>query len=184
MEYGIARVSTKKQNLERQVRNISKEYPNAKIIKEIYTGTKLEGRKEFENLLKILKPNDTLIFDSVSRMSRNSVEGCALYEDLFNKKINLIFLKEPHINTSTYQQALENQINIELSTGNVATDEFINGMIQILNKYAIALAKEQIIKAFEQSAKEVLDLHQRTIEGLVSAKLNRKTNTVKEKEVN
>lgn len=174
MEYGVARISTSKQNIERQVRNITKEYPTAKIIKETYTGTKLEGRKEFENLLKILKPNDTLIFDSVSRMSRNSDEGCALYKDLFNKNINLIFLKEPHINTSTYRQALENQINIELSTGNVATDEFISGMIQALNKYAIALAKEQIKKAFDQAEKEVQDLHQRTSEGILTAKLSGK----------
>ena len=64
-----------RQNIERQVRNILSEYPNAKIIKETYTGTKLQGRKEFENLLKILKEGDTLIFDSVSRMSRNSTEG-------------------------------------------------------------------------------------------------------------
>ena len=92
MEYGVARISTKKQNIERQVRNILAQYPNAHIIKETYTGTKLEGRKEFESLLKIIKDGDTIIFDSVSRMSRNSDEGCALYEELFNKNINLIFL--------------------------------------------------------------------------------------------
>lgn len=55
MEYGVARISTRKQNIERQVRNILGQYPSAKIIKETYTGTKLEGRKEFENLLKIIK---------------------------------------------------------------------------------------------------------------------------------
>lgn len=55
MEYGVARISTRKQNIERQVRNILGQYPGAKIIKETYTGTKLEGRKEFENLLKIIK---------------------------------------------------------------------------------------------------------------------------------
>lgn len=38
----------------------------------------------------------------------------------------------------------------------------------------MALAKEQIKLAFEQSEKEVADLHQRTREGLVTAKLNGK----------
>ena len=32
IEYGYTRVSTKKQNIERQVRNIKKEYPNAVMI--------------------------------------------------------------------------------------------------------------------------------------------------------
>ncbi len=171
MEYGIARISTGKQNIERQVRNILAKYPKARIIKETYTGTKLEGRKEFENLLKIIKKGDTLIFDSVSRMSRNSEEGCNLYEDLFNKGINLIFLKEGYINTDVYRKALDNQINIVLNTGNKATDELMQTIISALNKYTLALAKEQIKKAFDQAEKEVKDLRQRTSEGILTAKL-------------
>ena len=172
--YGVARISTGKQNIERQVRNIQAKYPIAKIIKETYTGTKLEGRKEFENLLKILKTGDTLVFDSVSRMSRNSEEGCQLYEELFNKGINLIFLKESYINTEIYRKALDNQIKVELNTGNQATDELMQTIIRALNKYTIALAKEQIKKAFDQSEKEVKDLHTRTSEGILTAKLNGK----------
>lgn len=172
--YGVARISTGKQNIERQVRNILAKYPKAKIIKETYTGTKLEGRKDFENLLKILQKGDTLVFDSVSRMSRNSKEGCELYEDLFNKGIELIFLKEPHINTSVYRQALNNQIKLKLDTGNKATNELMNSIIDSLNKYTIALAQEQIKIAFNQAEKEVEDLHQRTKEGILTAKLNGK----------
>lgn len=174
MEYGVARISTGKQNIERQVRNILAKYPNAKIIKETYTGTKLEGRKEFESLLKIIKEGDTLIFDSVSRMSRNSEEGCNLYEELFNKGINLIFLKESYINTDVYRKALDNQINIALNTGDKATDELMQTIISALNKYTIALAKEQVKKAFDQAEKEVQDLKQRTREGILTAKLHGK----------
>ncbi|MBR2588670.1 MAG: recombinase family protein [Bacilli bacterium] len=174
MEYGVARISTKKQNIERQVRNILAQYPNAKIIKETFTGTKLDGRKEFENLLKIIKSGDTLIFDSVSRMSRNSEEGCSLYEDLYNKGINLIFLKENYINTDVYRQALNKQIDIVAGTGNAATDELLQNIISALNKFSIALAKEQIKKAFDQAEKEVVDLHQRTSEGMLTAKLHGK----------
>ena len=46
MLYGVARISTGKQSIERQVRNILEKYPNAKMIQETYTGTKLQGRKE------------------------------------------------------------------------------------------------------------------------------------------
>lgn len=143
-------------------------------MKETYTGTKLEGRKDFENLLKILQTGDKLVFDSVSRMSRNSKEGCDLYEQLFNKGIVIEFLKEPHINTEVYKQAMQSQIDIKLNTGNKATDELMNTIIEALNKYSLELAKEQIKIAFEQAEKEVQDLHQRTREGILTAKLNGK----------
>lgn len=165
MIYGYCRISTSKQNIERQVRNIKRDYPNAKIIKEVYTGTKID-RIEFNKLLKVVKQGDTIVFDSVSRMSRNAEEGFKLYEELFNKGIELVFIKEQHINTSTYKKALNN--NIEMTNTNV--DYILEG----INKYLLALAKEQIILAFAQAEKEVQDLHQRTKEGIETARLNGK----------
>ena len=109
--YGYCRISQRKQSIERQIRNIKREY----------------------------------VFDSVSRMSRNAEEGFKTYEELYQKGINLVFLKEPHINTDTYKAALAN--NIELTGGNI--DYILEGV----NKYLMALAKEQIRLAFEQSEK-------------------------------
>ena len=172
--YGYCRISRKSQNIERQVRNITSKYPAAHIVKEAFTGTKIQGRKELDKLIKVLKSGDTVVFDSASRMSRNAEEAITLYEDLFGKDISLIFLKEPHINTDVYKKALENQIRISLNTGNAATDNFIHNIIESLNRYTIELAKEQIKIVFEQAQKEVDDLHQRTAEGLVTARLNGK----------
>lgn len=172
--YGYCRISRKTQNIERQERNIKEVYPEAHIIREAYTGTTTAGRKELDKLLKIVKENDTIVFDSASRMSRNADEAIALYEELFNKNINLIFLKEPHINTETYKRTLENQININTNTGNEATDTFINSILEALNNYTIDLAREQIKLVFAQAQKEVEDLHQRTAEGMITAKLNGK----------
>ena len=73
-EYGYTRISTTKQNIERQVRNIQREYENAIIIKEAYTGTKMD-RKEWNKLYNNVKADDVIVFDSVSRMSRNAEEG-------------------------------------------------------------------------------------------------------------
>jgi DNA invertase Pin-like site-specific DNA recombinase len=164
--YGYCRISTSKQNIERQHRNILGEYPGAIIIDEEFTGTKIQGRKEFNKLLNIISEGDIIIFDSVSRMSRNSDEGYTLYEELFNKGIELVFLKEQHINTSTYKKALMNNISL---TG---TD--VDFILEGINKYLLALAKEQIKLAFIQSEKEVTDLHQRTKEGIETARLNGK----------
>ena len=166
MIYGYCRISTNKQNIERQERNIRGEYPEAIIIKEEYTGTKVEGRKEFNKLLKRVKEKDTIVFDSVSRFSRNADEGFKLYKELFNKDIELIFLKEPHINTTTYKKASKNDIKM---TG-TAVDSILKG----INEYLMTLAEEQIKLAFKQSEKEVKDLQQRTKEGLLTAKLNGK----------
>ena len=166
MEYGYARISTAKQNIERQIRNIQLSYPNAHIVKEIFTGTKIQSRKELDKLLKLVKEGDTIIFDSVSRMSRNAEEGFKLYQELYHKGIELVFLKEPHINTATYKNALES--NIQMTGTNVV---FI---LEGINQYLMALAKEQIRLAFEQAEKEVQDLHQRTKEGIETARLNGK----------
>lgn len=166
MIYGYCRISSNRQNIDRQIRNIKNEYPNVVIIEEVFTGTKFQERKKLQQLLSLVKTNDTIIFDSVSRMSRNAEEGIKLYEELYNKGINLVFLKEQHINTDTYKKALDN--HLELTNTNV---DFI---LEGINKYLMALAKEQIKIAFEQSEKEVMDLRQRTKEGLITAKLNGK----------
>lgn len=164
--YGYCRISTKQQSIERQIRNIKGLNNSAIIVEEVFTGTKIEGRKEFDKLLNKIEEGDTIIFDSVSRMSRNAEEGFKLYEELFNKGIELIFIKEPHINTTTYKEALTN--NIKMTGTNV---DFI---LEGINKYLLALAKEQIKIAFEQSEKEVKDLQQRTKEGIETARLNGK----------
>ena len=164
MVYGYCRISTLKQSIDRQVRNISATCPDAYIIKEVYTGTKSTGRKEFERLLRIVNPGDTIIFDSVSRMSRNAEEGFADYKHLYNAGVNLVFLKEPSINSATYKEALQKQV--PLTGGDV--DLILEG----INRYLLRLAEIQIRIAFEQSEKEVRDLHRRTSEGLITAKLN------------
>lgn len=174
MDYGYCRISTPKQSIDRQVRNILKEYPRAHIVKEVYTGTKFQGRKEFDKILRTVKAGDQIIFDSVSRMSRTAEEGFALYQELFNRNINLVFLKEPHINTATYKQAIDNQISITMDSGDQATDELMKTIIAALNQYILKLAEKQILLAFEQSEKEVADLHQRTKEGIETARLNGK----------
>lgn len=173
--YGYCRISTKTQSIERQERNILAAYPAVKrIYKEAATGTKLQGRKELDKLLAAVHPGDTIVFDSVSRMSRNADEGSELYEQLFQKGINLVFLKEPHINTDVYKQAIQRRLALDNSTGSIATDRLLQSIMDALNRYSIDLAKEQIRLAFGQAQKEVDDLHQRTKEGIETARRHNK----------
>ena len=101
--YGYCRISTAKQNIDRQIRNIKAAYPTAHIVQEAYTGTSI-FRPEWLKLYRILRAGDVVVFDSVSRMSRNAEDGFALYEDCYHKDIRLVFLKEHHIDTETYKK--------------------------------------------------------------------------------
>lgn len=105
----------------------------------------------------------TVIFDSVSQ---NAEKGFELYEELFNMGIHLVFLKEPHINTDTYKNAINTKVQMTGTNADI--------LLKAINEYLMTLAKEQIRSAFEQAEKEVLDLRQRTSEGIKTAQLNGK----------
>lgn len=169
MVYGYCRISTKKQSIERQIINILQQFPDAEIIKETYTGTKLYGRKELEKLLQRVKKGDTIVFDEVSRMSRNAEEGYQLYTELYNKGINLVFLKEPHINTEVYQNALKQRITAISTTGIESTDRLLHSLVEALNEFLLDLVREQIRLAFISAENEVKYLHQRIKEGMAAA---------------
>ena len=162
--YGYCRVSTTKQSLKRQQDNIHNAFPDAKCYSEEYTGT-TSNRPQWQKLLKTVHEGDTIVFDSVSRMSRNAEEGFQDYKALFEMGVNLIFLKEPYVNTETYKQAMKQQLD-SISTGDTAADELISSIMKALQKYQLTLAEKQIQLAFEQSEKEVKDIQQRTKEGM------------------
>ena len=89
-------------------------------------------------------------------MSRTADEGFKLYQELFEKNINLVFLKEHYIDTDTYRETLNNQLSM--------TGTEVDVILEGINKYLLLLAKKQIEIAFEQAEKEVQDLQQRTKE--------------------
>lgn len=166
MIYGYVRVSTDKQNIDRQIRNILAVDASAKIYQEIFTGTKTTGRHEFQKLLNKVQSGDTIIFDSVSRMSRNAAEGFELYKKLFDDGVNLVFINEPYINTDVYKATRDALVPMT----NTDVDLILAGV----NQYLMKLAEKQVELAFEQAQKERDDLSERTRQGLQTAKLNGK----------
>lgn len=163
--YGYCRISRPQQSIERQKRNIKAEYPSATILEEAFTGTKMD-RPEWNKLRKVVKPGDTIVFDSVSRMSRTADEGVKTYFELYENGIQLIFLKEHYIDTEVYAENMKDKIELQ----GTDEDEIFKG----LNNYFRKLAEKQIRIAFDQAEKEVQDLHQRTKEGIQTARLNGK----------
>ena len=171
MIYGYCRVSTTHQRITRQVNNILEKFPNAHIIKEFYTGT-TQIRPLWEKLVSQIRSGDIIVFDSVSRMSRNADEGFKDYKQLFSLGVELIFLNEPLINTKVLESSKNNLLKITVQTGNQAIDDYFKGNIQLINNLLLSLAEAQIKAAFEQSEKEVNDLHTRISEGKRESKRN------------
>lgn len=164
--YAYTRVSTQRQSLKRQIDNITMAnngaYAGALFFSDKYTGSTLD-RPEWNRLYKRLKPGDTVVFDSVSRLSRDAESGAALYEELYQRGINLVFLNEPHCNTDCYRQAAAANIP---PTGNEIADIYI----EATNRVLMLLARKQIAIAFEQAEKERLDICNRVKDGMKAAK--------------
>lgn len=159
MIYGYTRISTPKQSLKRQAANIKKYDSAAVIVAEIYSG-RTTRRPKWEALKRKLQAGDVIIFDEISRMSRNAAEGFREYRALYDKDINLIFLKEPTLNTENFRQAA--------AVAMTGTD--IDIILEAVNKYLFLLAEQQIKTAFEAAEKEVILLRQRTKEGVERAR--------------
>ena len=141
--YVYCRISTPKQNIERQVRNILKEYPDRIIVQETFIETKYQVRIELEKLIRNIRIGDTIVFDCVSRISRNAEKGFTLYEKLYHKGVDLVFLKEPQINMDTYRRTLQEKRTLLLHSGDEATDRLVRSIIDALNDYIMTLGADK-----------------------------------------
>lgn len=94
-------------------------------------------------------------------MSRNVKEGFEDYKMLYDMGVNLVFLKERHIDTDNFRQALQSKVSM---TG---TD--LDIILSAVNEYMMKLAERQIEIAFQTAQAEVDYLHQRTSEGVRKA---------------
>lgn len=172
MIVGYARVSTPTQKLRRQIDNLREAYPEIVVISEVYTGS-TDNRPKWQKLMRQCRAGivGKLVFDEVSRFSRNAEEAIVEYKELFNLGIELEFLKEPHINSKIYKDASERKIEIATEGMDEETANLINTVIGGLNDYLLSVAEKQIYLAFEHAQKERELLSQRTSEGLKKAKL-------------
>lgn len=82
MNYGYARVSTTDQKLDNQI-YVLKQAGATKIYKEKFTGTTME-RPEFQKLISVIKPGDTLIVTKLDRFARNTKEALDIIQKLFD----------------------------------------------------------------------------------------------------
>ena len=154
--YGYVRVSTKEQNLDRQLLAIKKYIPDEKnIITDKESGENLDrqGYQILRNM--ILRSGDTLIIKSLDRLSRNKSDIKRELEFFREKKIRLkvIDLPTTMIDLEVGQEWVFNMVNnilIEV-LGTIAEQERMN--IKLRQAEGIAAAHARGVKFGRPRAK-------------------------------
>ncbi len=98
--YGYVRVSSKDQNLDRQLLAMEPfEIPKEQIIKDKVSGKDFE-RPAYLLLLKKLKPGDTLVIKSIDRLGRNYDEILKQWRILTKeKRVDIVVIDMPLLDT-------------------------------------------------------------------------------------
>ena len=131
MRYGYVRVSTKEQNIDRQMSALSIEnIPKQHIFIDRASGKDFD-RVEYKKLLTILEEGDDLIIKSIDRLGRD-------YDDILQqwqfitkvKKVHIMVLDFPLLNTRN---------NTDTITGKLISDL----VLQVLS-YVSQMEREQI----------------------------------------
>ena len=97
MIFGYARVSSQDQELARQIDALEK-YGVDEIFTKKMTGTKA-NRPELNRLKDKVRPGDTVVIESLSRLGRSTKDLLSLIEDWDHQGVKLVSLKEA-INTT------------------------------------------------------------------------------------
>ncbi|MCM3708573.1 recombinase family protein [Cytobacillus firmus] len=98
MKFGYARVSTQDQNLDMQL-DALKDFGCDQIFQEKIT-TRKADRPQLEEMIKVLRPGDTVVIFKLDRISRSTKHLIELSELFENKGVQFVSLQDS-IDTST-----------------------------------------------------------------------------------
>lgn len=191
MIIGYTRVSKDDQSLNRQIDQL-KNFGTEKIIQEKYTGTK-RNRLGIEQLLQTIRKDDIVVVESISRLGRNTLNILNLIQELDQKQIQFVSLKE-NMNTSTPtgKAMLQMMSVIAELERNLLADRVREG-IEASKKRGVAIGRPKVsqekldiavrmYKSGDYSVKEIIETNQistgtfyRKINRLKLRKLNKRT---------
>lgn len=158
MIFGYARISTKDQNLERQLAVLKPVCDE--IVTEKESGKSTRERPVLVNLLSHLRKGDTLAIHSIDRLARNTRDLLEIIDNLVVRGITVQFLT----NSMSFDNSPQSRLILTMM-GAVA--EFERGMIASRRNEGIALAKEARRYKGKQKNKE---LHNKIISMLQAGK--------------
>lgn len=106
MKIGYARVSTKDQNLSRQIEQLTSAGVE-KIFKEKVSGKNIKDRYELKKLLSYAREGDKVVVLSLDRLGRNYEDIKEIFELLKKKQVGVEVLDAPFLNFNTGNQLLD-----------------------------------------------------------------------------
>ncbi|MBT0907622.1 recombinase family protein [Streptococcus parasanguinis] len=131
MRYGYVRVSTKEQNIDRQMSALSLEnIPIKQIFIDKASGKDFD-RVEYQRLLTILEADDELVIKSIDRLGRNYDDILEQWQLLTKtKKVHITVLDFPLLNTK--------------NTSDTITGKLISDLVLQVLSYVSQMEREQI----------------------------------------
>ncbi len=97
--YGYARVSTRDQNLDRQLDALADfGEPDMKVFCDKASGKDFE-RTEYKKLMEELKEGDVLVIKSIDRLGRDYAEILEQWHSIVDKKCAIVVLDMPLLDT-------------------------------------------------------------------------------------
>lgn len=103
MIIGYARVSTKEQNLNRQIQEL-KNFGCEKIFKEKQSAKNFKERSIYNEMHSHLRFNDVLVVHDLSRFGRNKEEIRDEWKSLMDRDIDIVVLNMPILDTRKYKE--------------------------------------------------------------------------------
>lgn len=99
MVVSYCRVSTTEQNVERQIAEIKKRYDVEEFFIDKMSGKNAQ-RPELQRMLSFVRRGDTVVCTEISRLGRNTTDLLSIIEQLTEKGVEFVSLKE-QIDTTT-----------------------------------------------------------------------------------
>lgn len=103
MIIGYARVSSKEQNLSRQVEDLKK-FGCEKVFEEKHSGKNFSDRAIYNKLRSKLRFGDVLVVHDLSRFGRNKTEIKNEWQWLTDNEIDIVVLNMPILDTRKYKE--------------------------------------------------------------------------------
>ena len=137
MKLGYARVSTKDQDLTRQIKALEKAKCD-KIYHDKKSGKDM-NRDELNKLLSMVRKNDTIVVTDIDRLGRNFTEISDLYDRLKKMGVSIVVLNQSLLNY----------------TPNDSKDEIINVVVVPLLMYLADRERKTIIERVKDGIKNL-----------------------------
>ncbi len=157
MIFGYARVSTDQQSLDRQI-HILKQNGAEEILSEHYTGTK-RNRPQFTLLMEKLRQGDTLIVESLSRLSRSCKDLLEICETLDKKGVKLISIKENMDFQGPTGKLLLTLLSAIVQFERDVTAERVRDTLQVLKKKNVKLGRPTYNQKHPKLLSEAIEMY-------------------------